>query len=37
VIHPERGFIGLFPSERAALQYRLFIINEELNAKGGAL
>lgn len=33
VIHPDVGFIGLFPSQRAAFQYRLFIINEELNSK----
>ncbi len=31
VLHPERGYIGLFASEREAFEYRLFCINKELN------
>lgn len=33
VVHPEEGFIALFATERAALQHRMFVINEELNGK----
>ena len=33
VVHPNDVFIALFTTERAALQHRLFIINEELNGK----
>ena len=35
VSHPEGGVTALFVTERAALQYRLFLVNELLNGKKG--
>lgn len=35
VSHPRESIVAVFPSERAASQYCLFIINEELNGKKG--
>jgi len=38
VVHPHKGFIGMFPDAVAALRYRLSVINDEINSgrEGGA-